>query len=242
MGWCWCISYWNNPGFCCRWMVGNTWTYQSVPRTWACNQVITSAQSFVPRFGEMADKGGISALENGWDFRQRFFWGMTFWLVGRCLFFQEKCIGFSEMLLLRSLKRQGLVVVILASIFKKNPRCIGFDWRMSQHDCEDLKRNGMIPQFTKSCGYSNSGIWAAVENFSGCFGIEKKVCCVSAGFGQILVWKDGWLPVWYHSFASVISQIFWISFGYYFFLQVQWHSFISASLLVPPKNQPTWKT
>jgi hypothetical protein len=39
-------------------------------------------------------------------------------------------------------------------------RCIGFDWRMSQHDCEHLKRNGMIPSFTKSCGYSNSGTLA----------------------------------------------------------------------------------
>ena len=48
----------------------------------------------------------------------------------------------------------------LCSTFWRNgrQRCIGFDWRMSQHDCEDLKRNGMIPQFTKSCGYSNSGL------------------------------------------------------------------------------------
>lgn len=48
----------------------------------------------------------------------------------------------------------------LCSTFWRNgrQRCIGFDWRMSQHDCEHLKRNGMIPSFTKSCGYSNSGL------------------------------------------------------------------------------------
>lgn len=103
MGWCWCISYRKNPGFCCRWMVGNTWTYQSVPRTWACNQVITSAQSFVPHFGEMADKGGKTGGISDSDF----FGGWLFdWLEGVC-FFQEKCTGFSEMLLPRSLKRQG---------------------------------------------------------------------------------------------------------------------------------------
>ena len=36
-------------------------------------------------------------------------------------------------------------------------RCIGFDWRMSQHDCEFMKNQDMLPNFTKSCGYSNSG-------------------------------------------------------------------------------------
>ena len=47
-----------------------------------------------------------------------------------------------------------------AQLKRRKRRCIGFDWRMSQHDCEHLKRNGMIPSFTKSCGYSNSGTLA----------------------------------------------------------------------------------
>ncbi|CAJ1386166.1 unnamed protein product [Effrenium voratum] len=37
-------------------------------------------------------------------------------------------------------------------------RCIGFDWRMSQHDCGFLQRDGLLPNKTSACGYSNSGL------------------------------------------------------------------------------------
>ena len=177
--------------------------------------------------------GGISDSD--------FFGGWLFdWLEGVC-FFRKNALDFPKCCSPDLWNDRGKSWWFLLQSLKKNPRCIGFDWRMSQHDCEDLKRNGMIPQFTKSCGYSNSGIWAAVENFSGCFGIEKKVCCVSAGFGQILVWKDGWLPVWYHSFASVISQIFWISFGYYFFYKFNGTVSFLLLCLFPPKTNPPGK-
>lgn len=41
---------------------------------------------------------------------------------------------------------------------KGSRRCIGFDWRMSNHDCESLTRSGQLPNFTKTCAYSNSGL------------------------------------------------------------------------------------
>ncbi|CAE7415195.1 hypothetical protein AK812_SmicGene2899 [Symbiodinium microadriaticum] len=48
----------------------------------------------------------------------------------------------------------------LCSTFWRNgtQRCVAFDWRMSNHDCEFLKDQGRLPNHTKSCAYSNSGL------------------------------------------------------------------------------------
>ena len=70
-----------------------------------------------------------------------------------------------------------LCAELCATFWRKGKqRCVAFDWRMSNHDCEYLKdieeRNalmlfvwsvllwqdkGLLPQHTKTCGYSNSG-------------------------------------------------------------------------------------
>ena len=48
----------------------------------------------------------------------------------------------------------------LCAVFwrKDSRRCIGFDWRMSQTDCESLEQEGKLPNKTKKCGYSNGGL------------------------------------------------------------------------------------
>ncbi|CAE7263995.1 unnamed protein product [Symbiodinium natans] len=48
----------------------------------------------------------------------------------------------------------------LCATFWRNgtQRCVAFDWRMSNHDCEYMKDQGMLPNHTKSCAYSNSGL------------------------------------------------------------------------------------
>ncbi|CAE7662890.1 unnamed protein product [Symbiodinium pilosum] len=52
-----------------------------------------------------------------------------------------------------------LCAELCATFWRKGKqRCVAFDWRMSNHDCEYLKDKGLLPQHTKTCGYSNSGL------------------------------------------------------------------------------------